>query len=62
MQLNEHNLIKMQSIIKEHQFEHAADYLIEHTRQGIRLSKRGGGLCQAVPFTDWRRSGSSRRN
>lgn len=40
MQLNEHNLIKMQSIIKEHQFEHAADYLIEHTRQGIRLSKK----------------------
>lgn len=40
MQLNERNLIKMQSIIKEHQFEHAADYLIEHTRQGIRLSKK----------------------
>ncbi|WP_194542324.1 YwqG family protein [Paenibacillus sp. JZ16] len=41
MQLNERNLIKMQSIIKEHQFEHAADYLIEHMRQGIRLSKKG---------------------
>ncbi|EGG36254.1 YwqG family protein [Paenibacillus sp. HGF5] len=40
MKLTEQNLSKMQNIIKEHQFEHAAEYLIEHTRQGVRLSKK----------------------
>lgn len=38
--LSENNKKKLQLIIREHQFEHAMDYLKDSVRQGIRLSKK----------------------
>lgn len=40
MNLSESNVKKLQHIIEEHQFGHATEYLMEHVRQGIRLSKQ----------------------
>ncbi|UQZ83913.1 hypothetical protein SK3146_03120 [Paenibacillus konkukensis] len=41
MNLNEHQRHRLEQLIREHQFEHALPYLLEHTRQGIRCSKAG---------------------
>lgn len=30
---------KLEHLIKEYDFTHAAEYVIEHTRQGVRLKK-----------------------
>ncbi|SMF84165.1 Uncharacterized protein YwqG [Paenibacillus uliginis N3/975] len=65
MELNEQNKKKLQHIISEHQFGHAVEYLMEHTRQGIRLSKQGladygkactsriGGDPDLPPHVEW---------
>lgn len=39
MSLNERNRKKLEQWIREHQVTHAAQYLIDHTRQGIRCIK-----------------------
>lgn len=41
MSLNERNRLKLEKRIREHEFEHALPYLLEHTRQGIRCAKSG---------------------
>ncbi|KKO51051.1 YwqG family protein [Paenibacillus sp. DMB20] len=37
----EHNRIKLEQQLKEHGFEHALNYLMETTRQGVRCAKNG---------------------
>ncbi|MGZ7441386.1 YwqG family protein [Paenibacillus sp. TH7-28] len=39
--LSENDKNKLERTVREHQFEHALDYLKETVRQGIRLSKTG---------------------
>jgi hypothetical protein len=41
MKLNERNRSRLESVIEEHEFGHAAQYIMENTRQGIRYDKTG---------------------
>ena len=41
MHLNDRNRMLLEGLIREHRFEHALSYLLEHTRQGIRCTKAG---------------------
>ncbi|MEI0738962.1 YwqG family protein [Paenibacillus sp. JTLBN-2024] len=39
--MNDRNRMQLEGLIREHRFEHALSYLLEHTRQGIRCTKAG---------------------
>ncbi|PGZ93517.1 hypothetical protein COE51_23675 [Bacillus pseudomycoides] len=52
MQLQEQNRIKLEQQLKDNGFEHAINYLIETSRQGVRCAKAGE--------TDYKKPGQSR--
>ncbi|PEK30215.1 YwqG family protein [Bacillus pseudomycoides] len=52
MKLQEQNVIKLKQYLKDNDFEHAVNYMVEKLRQGVRCTKAGE--------TDYTKAGSSR--